>query len=92
VPSVRIKELVGHSQLLNRHSLNFDYLATLYTLAKRLLQVLSVSMFLHPSVVPNTPDTNYERTGRAMIPIEVTFVAIIIMVLKMTYGLDGKAR
>ena len=90
--SVCIKELVRHSQPLDRYSLNFDYLATLYALAKRLLQVLSVSLFLHPSVVPNTPDTNYEKNGRAIVPIEVTFVAIIIMVLKMTYGLDGKAR
>ncbi|KAF8351379.1 hypothetical protein F5887DRAFT_1069097 [Amanita rubescens] len=65
---------------------------TLYALTKRLLQVLPVSLVLHPSVIPNTLDTNYEKHGREIVPIEVTFIAAIIIVLKMTYGLDGTAR
>lgn len=61
-------------------------------MTKRLLQVLPVSLVLNPSVLPNTPNTNYEKHGRGIVPIEVTFVAAIIIVLKMTYGLDGTTR
>ncbi|KAK2466277.1 hypothetical protein APHAL10511_001919 [Amanita phalloides] len=65
---------------------------TLYTLARRILQVLALPLTLHTSIMPNAPDTSYEKHGLKNAPIEATFAAAIIIVLKLIYGLDGKAR
>lgn len=65
---------------------------TLYMLAKRLSQVFSLKLVLHSSSAPDTPDVKKEVRGSENAPVEVTFVAIIVIVLKMVYGLDGKER
>ncbi|KAM6495809.1 hypothetical protein JOM56_008515 [Amanita muscaria] len=65
---------------------------TLYMLAKRLSQVFPLKLVLHSSSAPDTPDVKKEVRGSENAPVEVTFVAVIVIVLKMVYGLDGKER
>ncbi|KAF8621574.1 hypothetical protein AX15_007600 [Amanita polypyramis BW_CC] len=78
--------------LLWRAVLYYQGTPTVYGMAKRLLQVLSVPLVLHPSIAPSPPDTKLEKHRYENAPMEVTFVAVIIMVLKLVYGLDGKGR
>ena len=90
VPLVLWEELVrnrrGGEIIANQ---GLDPSATLYMLAKQLSQVLSLSPVLHRSALPDTPEA---KRIREIAPAEVVFVVIIIIVLKMVYGLDGKER
>ena len=69
--------------------------ATLYTLAKKLARVLSIPLSLHRSLASSLKrsrqrDPNWHKHDDA-IP-EVALVAVVIVVLKMVYGLDDKRR
>ncbi|PFH52800.1 hypothetical protein AMATHDRAFT_73927 [Amanita thiersii Skay4041] len=58
---------------------------TFYMLAKRLSQVLALPLTLY--TLPNAENYQYDDA-----PVEVAFTAVIVMVLKMVYGLDGQRR
>lgn len=69
--------------------------ATLYAMTKKLARVLSVPLTLHRSLAPelvriNKKDPTFHKLDSA-IP-EVALVAVVIVVIKMVYGLDGKPR
>ncbi|KAF5344129.1 hypothetical protein D9758_008864 [Tetrapyrgos nigripes] len=68
---------------------------TLYRLTKRLSDVLSLPLALHPSLVPGLrrfkqKDPEYHKYDNA--PVEIGFLAVTIIVLKLVYGLDDKTR
>ncbi|KAI6134931.1 hypothetical protein EV401DRAFT_2085234 [Pisolithus croceorrhizus] len=62
----------------------------LYTLSKRLGNVLSLSISLHHSLAPLPSDVESHKYYNA--PPEVALASIVIVVLKLIYGLDGKRR
>jgi RNA polymerase I-specific transcription initiation factor RRN7 len=71
------------------------YLATLYTLAKRMAHVLELPLTLHPFLAPGLVRVKGKESGRHKydnVPAEVALMATIIIVVKMAYGLDGKPR
>ncbi|KAF8639808.1 hypothetical protein AX17_001067 [Amanita inopinata Kibby_2008] len=62
---------------------------TLYTLARRVSEVLSLPLVLHASLKPR----NIKSHGQVdNLPVEVALVAVTVIVLKLVYGLDGKTR
>jgi len=69
--------------------------AALYVLVKRIAHILKLPLTLHPSLAPelrrvkSRDPKNYKYDN---IPPEVALMASMIIVLKMTYGLDGKPR
>ena len=66
--------------------------ATLYGLTKRLSSVLSLPLTLHSSLAPGlAKKRKYDPNAHQMdnVPVEVSFMASCIIVLKMVYGLDG---
>ncbi|KAI6163014.1 hypothetical protein EDD17DRAFT_1813860, partial [Pisolithus thermaeus] len=62
----------------------------LYTLSKRLGNVLSLPISLHHSLAPLPSDVESHKHYNA--PPEVALASIVIVVLKLIYGLDGKRR
>lgn len=69
--------------------------ATLYGLTKRLASVLSLPLTLHSSLAPGlAKKRKYDPNAHQMdnVPVEVSFMASCIIVLKMVYGLDGTAE
>jgi len=69
--------------------------ATLYILVKRIAHILKLPLTLHPSLAPGlrcvrSRDPEHHKYDN--VPPEVALMASIIIVLKMTYGLDGKPR
>ena len=81
--------------LLLESSIGLSHPATLYILAKKLARVLSVPLSLHRSLATHLKrtrkrDPNWHKHDDA-IP-EVALSALVIVVLKMVYGLDGKPR
>ena len=69
--------------------------ASLYSYAKQLSSVLSLPLTLHYSLAPKLKrikqiDPEHHKYDNA--PVEVSLVAVVIVVLKMVYGLDGKKR
>lgn len=70
-------------------------LATLYFLAKKLGKVVSLTLTLHYSLSPalkrvKMRDPEHHKYDNA--PPEVALIAILIVVLKLVYGFDGKKR
>jgi len=69
--------------------------ATLYALVKRIAHILQLPLTLHPSLAPElgrvkSGDPKNHKYDN--VPPEVALMASMIIVLKMTYGLDGKPR
>lgn len=69
--------------------------ATLYTLSKKLASVLSIPMVLHHSLAPRLKrikhsDPTYHMFDDA--PVEVSLVAVVIVVLKLVYRLGEDSR
>ncbi|KAG7096862.1 hypothetical protein E1B28_004270 [Marasmius oreades] len=67
----------------------------LYSLTKKLSSILSLPLTLHHSLVPGlmkakTRDPESHKFDD--VPVEVSFVAATIVVLKLVYGLDGNPR
>ncbi|KAI6034341.1 hypothetical protein BKA83DRAFT_4188557 [Pisolithus microcarpus] len=62
----------------------------LYTLSKRLGNVLSLSLSVHHSLVPLPSDIESHKRYNA--PPEVALASTVVVVLKLIYGLDGKRR
>lgn len=62
----------------------------LYTLSKRLGNVLSLSLSVHHSLVPLPSDVESHKRYNA--PPEVALASTVVVVLKLIYGLDGKRR
>ena len=69
--------------------------AVLYDLTKAIAHVANLPLTLHHSLAPSLlrmqqhdPESHKYDT----VPPEVAFAASVIIVLKMVYGLDGKAR
>lgn len=70
-------------------------IATLYILSKKLARVLSLTLTLHHSLSPTLRrvkkrDPEHHKYDNA--PVEVSLGAVVIVVLKLVYGLDGKKR
>jgi hypothetical protein len=63
-------------------------IATFYILTKKLLRLLDLPLTLHPTLEKRRP----ERHKHDRIPPELGFVCAALVVLKMMYGPDGKAR
>ncbi|GJE84201.1 hypothetical protein PsYK624_002770 [Phanerochaete sordida] len=68
---------------------------TLYFLAKKLGKIVSLTLTLHHSLSPalnraRMRDPEHHKYDNA--PPEVALIAMVIVVLKMTYGLDGTKR
>ncbi|KAF7793654.1 hypothetical protein EIP86_004769 [Pleurotus ostreatoroseus] len=68
---------------------------SLYSYAKQLSSILSLPLTLHYSLAPKLKrikqiDPEHHKYDNA--PVEVSLVAVVIVVLKMVYGLDGKKR
>ena len=73
----------------------FVSVATLYYLAKKLGRIVSLTLTLHYSLSPllsrlKVRDPEHHKYDNA--PPEVALVAIVIVMLKLAYGLDGKKR
>ena len=71
------------------------YPATLYILSKKLARVLSLTLTLHHSLSPalkriKQRDPEHHKFDNA--PVEVSLAAVVIVVLKLAYGLDGRKR
>lgn len=69
--------------------------ATLYALAKRVAHILKLPLTLHSTLAPGlrrikAKDPEHHKYDN--VPPEVALMATIIIVVKMTYGLDGKPR
>ncbi|EIN10460.1 hypothetical protein PUNSTDRAFT_112312 [Punctularia strigosozonata HHB-11173 SS5] len=68
---------------------------TLYACAKRVAKVLELPLTLHHSLAPGLERTSKHDPGwhhSDNAPPEVTLIAVVIVVLKMVYGLDGRRR
>lgn len=66
--------------------------AVLYDMTKTISHVLSLTLTLHHSLAPNLPrlkssDPHSRKFDNA--PPEVAFAAVVIVVMKLVYGLDG---
>ena len=69
--------------------------AVLYVLVKRIAHILQLPLTLHPSLAPGlrrVKSRDPKNHKYDNIPPEVALMASMIIVLKMTYGLDGKPR
>ncbi|THV08460.1 hypothetical protein K435DRAFT_824947 [Dendrothele bispora CBS 962.96] len=67
----------------------------LYRLTKRLSHLLSLPLALHHTLVPGLrqikqKDPEHHKYDNA--PVEASFLAATVVMLKLVYGLDGKAR
>ncbi|KAL9712889.1 hypothetical protein Ac2012v2_004129 [Leucoagaricus gongylophorus] len=81
--------------LLWRLTQDMNGTPTLYILVKRIAHILKLPLTLHPSLAPGlrrvrSRDPEHHKYDN--VPPEVALMASIIIVLKMTYGLDGKPR
>jgi RNA polymerase I-specific transcription initiation factor RRN7 len=67
----------------------------LYVMAKRLASVRSAPLTQCGAIAPGLPKIKASDVMRHVsdnAPVEVQCMAALIIVLKMVYGLDGKAR
>jgi RNA polymerase I-specific transcription initiation factor RRN7 len=67
----------------------------LYSLVKRLAFKLCLPLTLHNSLAPDLEQSSENSSKHHKydnIPPELSFMVVVVMVLKMMYGLDGKAR
>ena len=75
------------------HVLNFT--AVLYTLAKKLAHRVSVPLTLHKSLAPALVRVKardpFSHKYDSAIP-EVALIAVVIIIMKLVYGMDGKLR
>ncbi|KAK1236484.1 hypothetical protein PQX77_000261 [Marasmius sp. AFHP31] len=81
--------------ILWRATLSMGGTPPLYCLTKTLSRVLSLPLALHHSLVPElkrvkTSDPESHKFDD--VPVELSFVAATIVVLKLVYGLDGSHR
>ncbi|KXN89663.1 RNA polymerase I-specific transcription initiation factor rrn7 [Leucoagaricus sp. SymC.cos] len=81
--------------LLWRLTKDMEGTPTLYALTKRVAYILKLPLTLHSSLAPGlrrvkVRDPEHHKYDN--VPPEVALMATIIIVLKMTYGLDGKPR
>ena len=74
---------------------NCNVTAVLYTMAKALGRVLQVPLTLNPVMTARMKESE-GREGRMHkgdnVPVEVSLVVIVVVGLKMMYGLDGQER
>jgi len=69
--------------------------AVLYKLSKTLAHVLSVPLALHHTLAPRpaqTKDEDGDSHKYDDVPPELALVVVVVIVLKMVYGLDGRPR
>lgn len=69
--------------------------ATLYSLVKQVAYILKLPHTLHPTLAPSlkrVKTKDPEKHKYDNVPPEVALMATIIIVVKMTYGLDGRPR
>lgn len=85
--------------LCSLHSFQLNYLipfiAVMYSLTKQLARILSLPLTLHRSLAPRlekSKKTDPETHKHDDVPPEVAFIATLIIVLKMVYGLDDKSN
>jgi len=67
----------------------------LYKLSKTLAHVLSVPLALHHTLAPRpaqTKDEDGDSRKYDDVPPELALVVVVVIVLKMVYGLDGRPR
>lgn len=69
--------------------------ATLYILSKKLAKIVSLTLTLHYSLSPSLRrakmrDPEHHKYDNA--PPEVSLIAVVLVVLKLVYGLDDKRR
>lgn len=67
----------------------------LYNLTKTVAHVLSLPLTLHHTLASNLPQSrDYDPQSAKFdnVPPEVGFIAAVVIVLKMVYGLDGRER
>ncbi|KAF9268060.1 hypothetical protein L218DRAFT_1053429 [Marasmius fiardii PR-910] len=81
--------------ILWRVVMNLGGTPPLYSLTKKLSRILALPLALHHSLAPGltkikTQDPESHKFDD--VPVEVSFVAATIVVLKMIYGLDGNPR
>ncbi|KAJ3555541.1 hypothetical protein NP233_g12182 [Leucocoprinus birnbaumii] len=81
--------------LLWRLTIDLGGTPTLYALAKRMAYILKLPLTLHYSLAPGLKvvrlrDPEHHKFDN--VPPEVALMAALVIVLKMTYGLDGKPR
>ncbi|KAI3612209.1 ribosomal protein [Moniliophthora roreri] len=68
---------------------------TLYCLTKRLSHILALPLALHHTLAPSlriVKTSDPENHKYDDVPVEVSFMAATIIILKMVYGLDGSVR
>lgn len=66
--------------------------AVLYSLTKTIAHVLSLTLTLHHTLAPGLTRVKSSDPGSHKFdnaPPEVTLMGVVIVVLKMVYGLDG---
>jgi RNA polymerase I-specific transcription initiation factor RRN7 len=69
--------------------------AVLYKLGKALGHVLSLPLVLHRTLTPRlaqAKDEDGDSHKYDVVPPELALVVVVVMVLKMVYGLDGRSR
>lgn len=69
--------------------------AVLYRLSKTLAHVLSLPLVLHHTLAPRlaqSKDEDGDSHKYDDIPPELALVVVVVIVLKMVYGLDGSPR
>ena len=81
-----VKEFFG---VLNRS------LAVLYTMSKKLAQILSLPLVLHNISAPRLRglkqnDPKFHKSDN--VPPEVVLISTVIVVIRLVYGLDGRTR
>ncbi|KZS97967.1 hypothetical protein SISNIDRAFT_405751 [Sistotremastrum niveocremeum HHB9708] len=91
---IKIPEVNG-APMMWRAARAMSGTATLYVQAKALAQTLSLPLTLHFTLGPSL-DNEKENGPRwhadDNVPVEVSLVAVVIIVLKMTHGYDGTER
>jgi RNA polymerase I-specific transcription initiation factor RRN7 len=69
--------------------------AVLYTLSKTLGHVLSLPLVLHHTLAPRLvqpKDEDRDSHKYDDVPPELALMVVVVIVLKMVYGLDGRPR
>lgn len=67
----------------------------LYKLSKALGHVLSLPLVLHHTLAPRlarTKDEDGDSHKYDVVPPELALMVVVLIVLKMVYGLDGRPR
>ena len=87
-PVSKTKLGIYHEVHLNKKP---PFKATLYVMAKKLMERLEIPLTIHPSLAPRPSSGLQQQTGD-WAPIEVAIACVLVVVLKLVYGFEENVR